>query len=243
MPEKTALAGDPPSEATLERAAALWGILPEYEDVLGVTHRTPVETKKAILAALGVPVHDDKALSKAIEQRLLEEWERPLPPTLVVLRGAEEFPLCIAAGERDASLNIAIRREDGWREQAEVAAGRLPERARAEIGGRTFLRLAVPLPGDLPLGYHELAVTIIAGKQRRAARCRLIVCPARVYEPEKLDGRRRAAGLAVSLYALRSGRNWGCGDFTDLESLIDWLGSEAGASFVGLNPLHAIANR
>jgi 4-alpha-glucanotransferase len=53
----------------------------------------------------------------------------------------------------------------------------------------------------------------------------------------------RTAGLAIALYGLRSRRNWGCGDFRDLELLIDWLADEIGVSFVGLNPLHDIPNR
>ena len=92
---------------------------------------------------------------------------------------------------------------------------------------------------DLPLGYHELSITI--GDQTSRA-SRLIVCPDRTFEPEWLhEG--RAAGLAVSLYGLRSQRNWGCGDTTDLRGLIDWVAERTGCRFVALNPLHAIANR
>jgi 4-alpha-glucanotransferase len=69
------------------------------------------------------------------------------------------------------------------------------------------------------------------------AESRLIVCPRRAKSVEQ-----RMAGLALSLYGLRSGRNWGCGDFTDLEGVIDAF-APAGAEFVALNPLHAIANR
>jgi 4-alpha-glucanotransferase len=45
--------------------------------------------------------------------------------------------------------------------------------------------------------------------------------------------------LAVQLYGVRSARNWGIGDFTDLEGLIG-LASDLGADGVGLNPLHAL---
>jgi 4-alpha-glucanotransferase len=50
---------------------------------------------------------------------------------------------------------------------------------------------------------------------------------------------RRHWGIAVQLYALRSRRNWGHGDFTDLARLIA-LAAARGASAVGLNPLHAL---
>jgi len=50
---------------------------------------------------------------------------------------------------------------------------------------------------------------------------------------------RRSWGIAVQLYGIRSHRNWGHGDFTDLANLID-IAAELGASGIGLNPLHAL---
>lgn len=82
----------------------------------------------------------------------------------------------------------------------------------------------------LPLGYHELQT---GGKSRR-----LIVAPDCAWRPSG-----RCAGFGVTLWGLRSERNWGCGDFRDLRDLIDWAVPALGVHFIALNPLHAIHNR
>jgi 4-alpha-glucanotransferase len=55
--------------------------------------------------------------------------------------------------------------------------------------------------------------------------------------PALLEG--RTWGFGANLYALRSKRNWGIGDFTDLGNLIDFARG-LGAGVVGTNPLHAL---
>ncbi len=63
--------------------------------------------------------------------------------------------------------------------------------------------------------------------------------PERCHTPAAISSGRRLWGLTVQLYALRSQRNWGIGDFTDLARLVE-LTAAAGGDVIGLNPLHAL---
>jgi 4-alpha-glucanotransferase len=87
-------------------------------------------------------------------------------------------------------------------------------------------------PDNLPVGAYRLLLTDHSGEQETAP---LIVTP-----PSAFDGDfDRGWLLAVQLYGVRSSRNWGIGDFSDLEGLIE-LAGQLGADGVGLNPLHAL---
>ena len=85
---------------------------------------------------------------------------------------------------------------------------------------------------DLPVGSYRLQLTDASAFTEEAP---LIVAPPRAFGGDF----ERGWLLAVQLYGVRSGRNWGIGDFTDLEGLID-LAGQLGADGVGLNPLHAL---
>ncbi|HEY4403520.1 MAG TPA: 4-alpha-glucanotransferase [Xanthobacteraceae bacterium] len=62
--------------------------------------------------------------------------------------------------------------------------------------------------------------------------------PGRAFQGAE-TGPRRMWALAVQLYGVRSRRNWGHGDFTDLLGLVE-LAAGLGAAGVALNPLHAL---
>ncbi len=106
---------------------------------------------------------------------------------------------------------------------------RIPQKSSPKSGEHIRLAAGSTAP-KLPLGYHE---TRSGGRTTR-----LIVAPDRAHQPAG-----RSAGFGVTLYGLRSDRNWGCGDFRDLRDLIDWAVPALAVDFIALNPLHAIHNR
>lgn len=204
-----------PSTDPRLRAAAAHGIELEYIDIWGRTHQTPDDVLEAIVQA-------------TLQATGAEDGPRPLPPAVVVREDGGFVPLRVPPDE-SGTIKLEIQWEQG---DIEHHWFWLPELAM-EDGARM-----APLPGNLRLGYHRLCVYRVKEPELETiAQAHLIVCPRRA---KPFDG--RVAGVAVSLYGLRSGRDWGCGDFTDLKAAIDSF-ARAGAAFLALNPLHAIPNR
>ena len=94
--------------------------------------------------------------------------------------------------------------------------------------------LWIKLP-RLACGYYTLSADTGGG----CCLVRLIVAPELVYQPKLLANGGRMNGLTMHLYSLRSERNWGIGDFTDLLNLMKYV-AEKKLDFVGINPLHAL---
>ena len=94
--------------------------------------------------------------------------------------------------------------------------------------------LWIKLP-QLACGYYTLS----AETSSKYCLIRLIVAPESVYQPKLLANGGRMNGLTMHLYSLRSERNWGIGDFTDLLNLMKYA-AERKLDFVGINPLHAL---
>jgi 4-alpha-glucanotransferase len=218
----------------LERAAAGWGVELEYTDTWGRTHAASDETLSAVLTALGIDTQD---LTAAAMARDLARWSRAFDPAVVVFEDSEAIGLRIPAARAGFSVKLEFRWENGEIEHHWFWLPELPELERVSIAGREFISKRVPIPA-LRLGYHDLRVYWMKKPELEAFEdARFIVCPRRAREVEG-----RPAGVAISLYSVRSKRNWGCGDITDLRALVDTLAS-AGAAFIALNPLHAISNR
>jgi 4-alpha-glucanotransferase len=221
----------------IERLARLRGIGDAYHDYRGELRHFSLETKKALLRAMGCKVDEPAALALELSQLEAARWRKFLPQ-VAAARGARiGIDINVTAREFGSAVVWSVRFEDGSRREGTTSTADCPEIWRGEVEGAWITRRRLELPIDLPTGYHELEAKIAGGT---ADRCLLIISPPRCYEPASIIAGRRLWGIAVQLYTLRSRDNWGIGDFNDLRSLIRWVASH-GAGFIGLNPLHALA--
>lgn len=100
---------------------------------------------------------------------------------------------------------------------------------------RSYQEAAIALPQGITPGYYRLTLEGAPVHEF----CRVAVAPRHCHVPAGLQQGERWWGCTIQLYALRSARNWGIGDFGDLRRLCD-AAAHQGASFIGLSPLHAL---
>ena len=76
-------------EQLLDRAASLRGIEPGFWDIWGRYHSTTRETRQAILRAMGTAAADMPSVQRSLAGLTRREWERLVPPAVVVSQASE----------------------------------------------------------------------------------------------------------------------------------------------------------
>ena len=241
----------PRTSKGLDSLARLYGIESVFTDELGRRQTVSVDNLRNVLTLLGAPDGSPSHIRDATERASLSTWLTVLPATMIVQQHAlpRVWHIYLPLGKRALSdMRVAWSIDYESREKAaHYALSRPRIDATKTIRGRPYVRLALPFPQDLSLGYHRLHVNVRLGDRHWQQSTRLIVVPAQCYLPPKWKTKTSSSkkkgerwwGLTVQLYGLRSRRNWGIGDFRDLKKVMQWAG-RLGAAMVGVNPLHAL---
>lgn len=224
----------------IDRLAAQLGIADTYRDQDGRTCTVPPGTKRALLAAFGIQAESDDKAEQALADARRRAVERLIEPVTVLREGGEPYRVSVNARSpaRDRRIRWRLSREDGRVEEHECRFEELPLDETA-YSWPEHVRREIRLPADLGIGYHALAVELDGGPDALSADAVAIVVPRRAFWPEAFRSGGRLWGVSLQLYGIRSPRNWGIGDFTDLRDLMIWAG-RVGAAAIGVNPLHAL---
>ena len=210
--------------------ARMYGIQADYHDALGRYVVAGPESLFGTLQALQVPVDGFGDVPEAIAERRQELARRLLEPVIVAWDGHApgiDLRLSNASGV-GGSLAYHLDLENGERRAQMMDLASLPEVPPSQDGDRPGRRLILSEP--LPPGYHHLTVEV-AG---HSARSLILSAPRHCFTG---DGK-PLWGVFLPLYALRTSRSWGSGDFSDLETLAEWTAS-LGGGVVATLPLLA----
>jgi 4-alpha-glucanotransferase len=213
------------------------GIESAFFDAWGAPATVNDETKIKLLQAMGYKVDDEAGLEQQVEDEFVKQWMSALNPVQVIKHDeAFIFPMRLSIEMAAQKLNLLVQLEDGTTETREIEAVDYQLINVVEIEDEEFHEYAIALDLNLPMGYHTLSVQL---GDLELASSSIIKVPQRCFIPDDIQEGKKIWGLSVQLYCVRSRRNWGIGDFTDLTLLVNQAASH-GADFVGLNPIHAL---
>jgi alpha-1,4-glucan:alpha-1,4-glucan 6-glycosyltransferase/4-alpha-glucanotransferase len=216
----------------LRALAEQHGLQASYIDIHGSHREGSAERLTQVLRALDVPLEGPEHAGEALGAAHRAHWNRAIDEVVVAWEGQGTAALRTSATVGDAAYELTVTTEDGKIVTRRGTLAELPVTNRTEIDGQVFVEHTLSLPTSLPVGYHELSLSVAGGPRAEAL---ILSAPRRVFTPLQ-DG--RTWGLFVPLYALRTERSRGCGDFRDLRDVTDWV-ARRGGSVVGTLPMLA----
>lgn len=237
----------------VDRLAGICGIVDAYYDIFGTIHHTPLKTKQAILSAMGMTLGTAEDISREIREQSVRKWKNILEPVYVVSINQQPLtiPVCLPIPEeatKALSIQWSLTDEKGRKHEQVIDGGSAKVSGTQTIDGEPYVSIKLMDTAKREIGYYLLSLCCsYSGGDMPGSRvtvekhARVIITPDTCYMPSALV-MGRAWGLSVNLYAIRSERNWGVGDFTDLGNIVQWV-TELAGSFVGINPLHTLQNR
>jgi 4-alpha-glucanotransferase len=213
----------------LHLLARLHGVQLDYWDVFGARRRPDADAVIAVLRALGASITSASDIDAAIETRRRDLWRRRCEPVCVSRDGSGALRLRLPARDADARMAADIFLEDGGVRRWEVDLGGASPLAAGEVDGDAVLLKHVPLPNDLPHGYHRCALQVGA----RQLETLIIAAPGRALCPGDVQ-RPRGWGAFLPLYALRGRDDRGAGDYGSLAALGRWIADRGGRTLATL---------
>ena len=187
------------------------------------------ETLRQMVNYLGFElksIDDSAQLLQKIENK---RWQYALEPIYVV-RGAQKLFDAVVKAEEVETLELRLLQNG---KPLTVQYTQKIAEVRT-IGHREFVRMQFEITSDMAPQYYEIELHV----GNNVSRSVLAITPDKCYVPETL-ARQKLWGFAIQLYALKSARNWGVGDFTDLQNFVQMCAA-VGADVIGVNPLNVL---
>ncbi|KZN48059.1 4-alpha-glucanotransferase [Pseudoalteromonas luteoviolacea] len=188
-------------------------------------------TRKRAIACCGIDTSDDNCINALNFELDVAPWMQMLEEVTLACSKEGKFILRVPESHRHNVASVNVPECDL---HLNVDLAHCVEVGNYQYNNETYIALEVTL-GNLPIGYFQMEVACSLG----SFCTELWSTPEQCYNPYSKPGTAKSLGLSLQLYTLKSNRNYGIGDFTDLKTLIRQF-ANLGGDFVLLNPLHML---
>ncbi len=227
------------SNQVLQKLVEMRGIESNYVDAWGKPATIADSSKAKLLHALGYETENEAAVLEQVKHDTAAYWQSVLDPVQVLRQSQRiHFTVRLPIELVNDSYTLLLTTESGKQFSQDLVPVDTQLINVAEIDEVEYQEYAVAFDHALEDGYHTLQL-LVEGDDEPVGQMRIIMAPDACYMPEQVAKGKKAWGLSVQLYCVRSENNWGIGDFSDLSRLVKDA-ADTGADFIGLNPIHAL---
>jgi len=217
------------------KLAEVCGIEKGYYDAVGKWVQSSDEAFMAILNQLDVPIKNPDESPHFFRSKSLSDCSKPLEPVSVAWFSAEqgyaEIPLLLPKNSFQGVCKARLDLENGTQIAWEFSTFELIVSSAKSVFDQEFVTLQIEVPQKIPLGCHLFYLEGPFGNFQST----LLAAPKKAHNAT-FDSQQKNWGVFLPLYAAKSDRNLGAGDFTDLENLIEWTAKQGG-KVIGTLPL------
>lgn len=222
-------------EENLLKLADKVGVLTKFIDAGMYRKEYDVDEKiiRFFIERLGFKAGNSAEIEKSLEDFDKKRWQKTLNSVYVVEQKQVEFDAIIPENGSDIDYALVLQNKDS-KEKFDVSFEVITTPETKLIGKTKYIKLNIVITTPLAVGYYDLTFKIGTKNYKSV----LAVAPEKCYEnPALKDG--KIWGYTIQLYSLKSERNWGVGDFTDLKNFVK-ICSNSGADVIGMNPLNIL---
>ena len=211
-----------------EQLCYLYGIGSEFTKYTGETVRFSQQVREAALKACDIDFCTNELIHALNFKLDVAPWHSLLPSISLVEQSEPHLTIRIKDNQKYGPLYLEISEIDL---SVELSFKKAVFSGEYIDSGTRFVELKLPISKHLPAGYFTAQVTL----DDEVYFTELWVTPKEAVEFNE----QKQLGVSVQLYTLTSAENYGFGDFSDLQQLIN-NSAKSGIDFILLNPLHLL---
>ncbi len=186
------------------------------------------EQLRFFIESFGYDAKNDDEIQRSLDRIEKKRWQQAMDAIYVVTVDDKAFDIVLSEEEAKGNVTVSYALE-GKSDFKPLDVTFCEEEKR-----NAYVKLKGNIGTTLEPNYYDVVVKTVKGEYKTV----LAVAPTQCYALDK-KGKEKLFGFAVQLYSLKSRRNWGVGDFTDLENMVDLM-ADSGGDIIGLNPLNVL---
>ena len=178
----------------------------------------------------GFDVSSDEQIQQSLQKAVSEDLKKVVLP--IYIRRQGHLSIAISVRKENETDDITLMLKLSHKDEQTALAYQKTFLSEQTVDGHTYVQWRLDIQDNLDIGYYSLCLNLGA----KVYETILAVAPKQCYDVGNIQNN-KLWGFTIQLYSLKSRRNWGIGDFTDLRDFAK-IAAGVGADIIGINPIN-----